>query len=147
MDRILEFTSNHTLLVFALVTSFLIVVFSELRRKASGVLAVEPTDAVRLMNADGTVIDLRSTEAYQRGHIVNAKNIPLDELGTKLNKLEALKNKPIIVVCDAGMNSTKAVQQLRTAGFESAFGLKGGMNNWSQAGQPVVTGKKTKNKK
>ena len=38
MDRILEFAGNHTLLVFALVTSFLLVIFSELRRKASGMV-------------------------------------------------------------------------------------------------------------
>jgi rhodanese-related sulfurtransferase len=44
------------------------------------------------------------------------------------------------------MSSTKAVAMLRQAGFESAYGLKGGMNAWSQAGLPVVTGKKTKSK-
>jgi len=147
MDRFLEFSNNHTLLVFALVTSFLLVVFSELRRKASGVMAVDTIDAVKLMNADGAVIDLRSAEAFNRGHIVNAKNIPFDELDARLENLEGLKRKPVIIVCDAGMNSTKAVQVLRQAGFESAFGLKGGMNNWSQTGQPVVASKKTKNKK
>ena len=35
---------------------------------------------------------------------------------------------------------------LRKAGFESAWGLKGGMNAWTQDGLPVVTGKKTKTK-
>ena len=32
-------------------------------------------------------------------------------------------------------------------GFDSVFGLKGGMAGWGQAGLPVVTGKKTKAKK
>jgi 3-mercaptopyruvate sulfurtransferase SseA len=36
---------------------------------------------------------------------------------------------------------------LRAAGFESVYGLKGGMGGWSQAGLPVVTGKQTKVKK
>jgi rhodanese-related sulfurtransferase len=36
---------------------------------------------------------------------------------------------------------------MRKSGFESAYGLKGGMAAWSQAGLPVVTGKKTKSKK
>ena len=31
-------------------------------------------------------------------------------------------------------------------GFEQAFGLEGGMTAWTQAGLPVVTGKKTKSK-
>ena len=40
----------------------------------------------------------------------------------------------------------KAVNTLRQQGFESVYGLKGGMAAWSQAGLPVVTGKKTKSK-
>jgi len=147
MDKFLEFAGNHTLLVFALMTSFLLVIFTELRRKASGVLAVPPTDAVRLINNDAVVIDLRSTEAFSNGHIVNAKSVPMDELAGRMAKLDKLKNKPVIAVCDAGITSTKAVNTLRSSGFESVYGLKGGMNAWSQAGLPVVTGKKTKSKK
>lgn len=147
MDRFLEFAGNHTLLVFALVTSFFLVVFSELRRKASGVSLLESTEAVKLMNNDATVIDLRSAEAFGHGHIVSSKNIPFDELDARIEKLSNLKSKPVITVCDAGMTSTKAIDTLRKAGFESAYGLKGGMTGWSEAGLPVVTGKKTKSKK
>ncbi len=147
MDRFLEFAGNNTLLVFALVTSFFLVVFSELRRKAAGVTAVEPVDAVRLINNDATVIDLRSNEAFARGHIVSSRNIPVDELEARIDKLAKLKSKPVITVCDAGMTATKAADTLRKSGFESVYGLKGGMNAWSQAGLPVVTGKKTKSKK
>jgi rhodanese-related sulfurtransferase len=49
-------------------------------------------------------------------------------------------------VCDSGVSSTRAVNSLRKKGFESVYGLKGGMTGWSQAGLPVVTGKKTKSK-
>ena len=147
MDRMLEFAGNHTLLVFALVTSFLLVIFTELRRKAGDVAAVEPTDAVRLINNDAAVIDLRSAEAFGRGHIVNARNIPFDELEGHLSKLKPFRGKPVIAVCDAGMTSAKAVNALKKSGFESVYGLKGGMSAWGQAGLPVVTGKKTRSKK
>lgn len=144
MDKVLEFTGNHTLLVLALMISFFVVVFSELRRKASGLINIEATDAVKLINNDAVVIDLRSMDAYSKGHIVNARNIPSDELESKMSKLESMKSKPIVAVCDAGITSTKAVNTLRQAGFDSVYGLKGGMSGWSQAGLPVVTGKKTK---
>jgi rhodanese-related sulfurtransferase len=147
MDKILEFTNNHTLLVLALVISFFVVIFSELRRKASGLINIEATEAVRLINGDAVVVDLRSVDAYAKGHIVSARSIPLDELDGRLNNLEDVKSKPIVAVCDNGITSTKAVNTLRTAGFESVYGLKGGMSGWSQAGLPVVTGKKTKTKK
>ena len=147
MDKFLEFAGDNKLLVFALLTSFFMVVVTELRRKAAGVAAVEPPEAVRLINNDATVIDLRSSEAFSRGHIVSSRNIPMDELDARMNKLAALKSKSVLAVCEAGMTSTKAVDALRKSGFESVYGLKGGMNAWTAAGLPVVTGKKTKSKK
>ncbi len=144
MDRILEFAGNHTLLVLALLISFFVLVFSELRRKASGMVAIAPGEAVAMINNEASVVDLRSNEAYSRGHIVNARNIPIDELDAKKDVLN--KNKPVIAVCDAGMSSTKAVAMLRQSGFDSAYSLKGGMAAWGQAGLPVVTGKKTRSK-
>ena len=143
----MEFAGNHTLLVFALVTSFLLVVFSELRRKASAVLNIDTNEAVKLINSDAVVLDLRGAEAFGRGHIVNAKNVPFDELEARLDKLPGNKSTPILTVCDAGITSTKATNVLRGAGYESVYGLKGGMTEWSQSGMPVVTGKKTKSKK
>lgn len=146
MERFLEFSSNNMLLVFGLLVSFFVLVFSELRRKASGMINIEAPEAVRLINNDAAVLDLRGPDAYARGHIVNARNIPIDELEAKKDQLDKWKDKPIVAVCDAGMTSNRAVNSLRKSGFESVYGLKGGMTGWSQAGLPVVTGKKTKGK-
>ncbi|MCH7820519.1 MAG: rhodanese-like domain-containing protein [Proteobacteria bacterium] len=146
MDNILEFTGNHTLLVLFLIISFFVVVFTELRRKASGLVTVDPVDAVRLINNDGIVIDLRNVESYARGHIVNARNIPFDEFDAKKDKIAKFRNRSIVAVCDAGVSSTKAVDSLRKSGFESVYGLKGGMSAWTEAGLPVVSAKKTKSK-
>lgn len=147
MDKYLEFAGNHPLLLTALLISFFLVVFTEIRRKASGLITIDAGEAIKLINNDATVIDLRSSEAYGRGHIVNAKSVPYDELPAKLELLTKQKDKPVIAVCDAGMTSSKAVKTLREAGLDSAYGLKGGMAAWTQEGLPVVTGKKTKSKK
>lgn len=146
MDKFLEFASNHVLLVSALMVSFFVLVFSELRRKAGGLINIEAVEVVKLINNEATVVDIRSADAFSRGHIVNAKNIPADELDSRLSQLESHKGKPIIAVCDNGITTNRAVNTLRSAGFESAYGLKGGMTNWGQAGLPVVTGKKTRSK-
>jgi len=146
MDKFLEFTGNHVLLVSALMIGFFVLIFSELRRKAGGLVNVEAGDAVKLINNDAVVIDIRSAEAFARGHIVNARNIPNDELDARIEQLDQYKSTPIVAVCDAGVTTTGAVNKLRGAGFESVFGLKGGMSGWGQAGLPVVTGKKTRSK-
>lgn len=146
MDRILEFSGNNVLLVSALMISFFVAIFLELRRKANGMVNVEPVEAVGLINNNAVVLDVRSADAHARGHIVGARSIPTDELDAKLSTLAQYKSTPIIAVCESGMSSTRSVNALRKEGFESVYGLKGGMAGWSQAGLPVVTGKKTKSK-
>jgi rhodanese-related sulfurtransferase len=146
MDRLVEFSSNHALLVLAFLVSFFLLLATELRRKASGMTNIDPLAAVSLINSEAVVVDLRNPEAYSRGHIVNARNIPFDEFDVDRDKVSKLKGKSVIAVCDTGISSTKAVGLLRKSGFENVFGLKGGMSAWSAAGLPVVTGKKTKSK-
>jgi rhodanese-related sulfurtransferase len=146
MDRFLEFAGNHTLLVVALLASFFIAIFYELRRKANGLVNIEATDVVKLVNNDALVLDLRSAETYGRGHIVNARNLGADDVAAKVPGLAPDKTKPVIAVCDNGVSSNRTVMALRKMGYETVFGLKGGMNGWVQAGLPVVTGKKTKSK-
>lgn len=147
MDAYLEFASNHPILVTALIFSFFLVLFTELRRKAQGITNVEPQEAVRLINADAVVLDLRSSEAFARGHIVNAQNVPADELTANKDKYLKNKSRPILAVCETGMASSRAVDALRKSGLESVYGLKGGIAAWTQANLPLVTGKKTKKKK
>ncbi len=147
METYLEFAGNHPVLVSALLFSFFMLVFSELRRKSRGLTHIEPQEAVRLINNDAVVIDLRSAEAFAKGHIVNARNIPLDELDANQEKINRFATKSILAVCDAGMSSTRAVDSLRKSGLESVYGLKGGIAAWKEASLPLVTAKKTKRKK
>ena len=147
MDTYLEFASNHVILATALTFSFFLLIFSELRRKAGAISTVEPQAAVSLINADAVIIDLRNPEAFARGHIVNAKNIPIDELDANQEKLSKMKSSAILAVCDAGVTSKRAVDTLRKSGMESVYGLKGGITAWTAANLPLVTNKKTKSKK
>ncbi len=146
MNTYLEFAGNHPLLIGALAFSFFLLVFTELQRKARGMTNIEPQDAVKLINSDAVVIDLRNAEAFARGHIVNAKNIPFDELQANKDKIAKYAKKAIIAVCDGGMTSGKVVDSMRKSGVENVYGLKGGINAWTQANLPLVTTKKTKSK-
>ena len=47
MDSYLEFAGNHVLLVSALMLSAMVVIFTELARKARGVTSIEPQEAVK----------------------------------------------------------------------------------------------------
>ncbi len=146
MAQVLEFAGNHAVLATLLMFSFFLLAFTELRRKARGITNVEPQAAVQLINADAVVLDLRSADAFARGHIVNARNIPFEELSANQAKIDKMKSKPIIAVCDAGTTSGRVVESLRKSGVENVYGLKGGIAAWTQANLPLVTAKKTKKK-
>ena len=60
MDQYLEFVSNNTILVVGLLASFFLLVFTEIRRKTSGLVNVEPGQAVKLINNDAQVLDIRN---------------------------------------------------------------------------------------
>ena len=66
------------------------------------------------------------------------------QLKAQNKKIAKLRKRPIVTVCDTGISSTKITDTLRKSGFESSYGLKGGMAAWGEAGLPVVAGKKTK---
>lgn len=147
MNMYLEFAANHTLLVSALIFSFFLLVFTELRRQAGGITNIDPQAAVKLINSDAVVLDVRSADAFAHGHIVNAKNIPFDELEANQDKIDRFKSRPILAVCDAGVTSNRVVASLRKSGIENVYGLKGGISAWTQESLPLVTAKKTKRKK
>jgi rhodanese-related sulfurtransferase len=137
MSQLLEFANNHPILVAGLITSWLALMAYEIRLKSRGTANVSPTDAVRLINKGAMVIDVRSEKEFASGHIVNARNIrPQDIEGNK--KLSKNKSKILLTVCDNGLASAKAASQLRKAGFEQAFSIRGGLSGWLRDNMPVV---------
>ena len=71
-----------------------------------------------LMNDDNvTLLDVRTIPEYKRGHVRGARLIPLGKLEANLDKLEADKNKKIIVYCRSGSRSVAASRILEKHGF------------------------------
>ena len=137
MDQLVDFADNNKLLTLGLLASWAAVMFYELGLKATTISHVSPADAVRVINKGAMIIDVRSVDAYESGRIVNAQNITLESLeaGKGIHKN---KNKFFLAVCENGMNSGKAANLLRKAGFENAFSLKGGLRQWRSENLPLV---------
>jgi rhodanese-related sulfurtransferase len=137
MAQLVEFAGNHVWLVSGLIASVLAVAFYELRLRGSATTNVSAADAVRLINKGALVLDLRGTEDFAAGHIVNARNVPLERIaqGEEIHKQ---KSKILIAVCATGMSSGRAAGLLRKAGYENAFSLKGGIAGWRADNLPLV---------
>ena len=70
-----------------------------------------------------TLLDTRTTKEYERDHIEDFINIPVDELREHLDKLDS--KKPVYVICQSGLRSYIATRILEGNGFE-AYNFAGG---------------------
>lgn len=135
----MEFLQNNIWLVLLAAFSGIMLVLPSLKGKLSGTLAVEPTQAVQLINhQDALVLDVREANEFAAGHIANARHIPLSQLSDNLKPLEKHKDKAIVVNCRSGARSAMACGTLRKHGFTQVYNLKGGIMAWEQAGLPTV---------
>lgn len=75
------------------------------------------------------VVDVRTEEEFNQGHIPGAKLIPLDQLDNHIDELE--KEQSYLIVCRSGNRSTQASEQLVDNGFTHIYNLKNGMSGWT----------------
>ena len=75
------------------------------------------TDFKALAEAGAVIIDVRSPQEFDRGHIKGSKNIPVNIIQREVNSLRKL-NKPVITVCQSGARSSMAKSVLKAAGIE-----------------------------
>jgi rhodanese-related sulfurtransferase len=115
--------------------AFLLFDFVRNRDRSDTLSPVEAT--LKINRDDALVVDVRTQDEFARGHIVGARHVPLPDLERRLAELGKYKTKPVILCCQSGARSASALATLRKAGFEQAFNLRGGLQEWERAGQPV----------
>ena len=140
MSQIIEFIGNHTLLFVAFVATLGMLVYTEYMRMASANTALSPFEATQKMNdGEAVIIDVRDDAEYKGGHLLNARNFPVGKFDERMHELEKFKDKEVLVYCDSGMRSTRALAKLKKNGFTSLFSLAGGLTAWEKANLPTVT--------
>ena len=102
------------------------------------IAGLAPAGAVQLINREKAVlVDVCETSEFASGHIVGAKNIPLGELEAKLGAAVKNKTLPLILVCQTGARSGRAVAIAKKLGYDQAQSLGGGLTAWKAANLPV----------
>lgn len=136
----MDFIRNNLLLIAVAVVSGTMLIWPYLRRSTGGPWA-STVQATHLMNReDALVVDVRDPGEYGAGHILGARNVPLAQIGERIesgHELGKRKDKPVIVYCDSGDRASKAVATLKKLGFSRVVNLSGGLPAWQQAGLPV----------
>jgi rhodanese-related sulfurtransferase len=143
MERLPEFVANHLFLFSLLIAILMLLIWNIYGDMLSGVKLSSPEEVTRLINReDAKVVDIRSQKEFENGHIIDAINIPADQLGDQLNKLKPFKDKGIVFYCASGSVAVKEARKLMNEGYEKVYCLKGGILAWQNANLPLTKGLK-----
>ena len=85
-----------------------------------------------IINNGATMIDVRTKEEYDEGHIDGALLLPVDDINEDSAK-RVIKDKydVIIVYCKSGVRSSNASTKLKELGYKNVYNL-GAMSNWKE---------------
>lgn len=130
--------------IFRLVFLILIlaILISGCTKKSSNVSIEEEEDEIvtnvtiqeakELINEkeDLVILDVRTKEEYDAGHIEGAIQIPVAELERRIDEIEDYMDNPILVYCRSGNRSSKAVSILLENDFNEIYHMNQGYMRW-----------------
>lgn len=136
MALYIEFLAQQWMLVAALLAVVVMLFLHEARKSGP---SLSPQQAITMVNAeDGIFLDLRDAAEFKKGHIVNAINIPATKLPERMVELEKYKDRPIVLVCKMGQQSSAAGKQLKALNYAKVYKMTGGMMEWANLQLPTV---------
>jgi rhodanese-related sulfurtransferase len=101
------------------------------------IMDISPAEVFQIMenDEDYLIVDIRTQEEYDSGHLEGALLLPVQELEDRLDELPM--DKPIIVYCRSGNRSRTAANILIDNGFTMVYDM-GGISSWTEEGYPIV---------
>ena len=118
-------------------------VFSQNKNRFS--LSINEFEAkIKQNSATIQLIDVRTVEEFERGHLKRAINLNFnDDSFEDIVKARIDKFRPIFVYCFSGRRSADAAAFLRDLGFKEVYEMAGGFAKWTASSKPYVSGNTT----
>jgi rhodanese-related sulfurtransferase len=93
----------------------------------------------KTQEAGVVTLDVRTPGEFVSGHLVNALNIDVEggQFDSEIAKLD--KSATYAVYCRSGRRSQVAIDRMKDAGFTNLVNLNAGVQEWADAGLPLVT--------
>ena len=106
----------------------------------TGVGKISSTELLTKINSKQAplIIDVRSKEEYEEGHIPGAVNIEFRKLKDSIEMIAGLKDARIVVYCERGIRAAIAEITLQNEGFQTILHLEGDMLNWRKNSLPIA---------
>jgi rhodanese-related sulfurtransferase len=137
MDRLLEYLQHHPVPAGLAVVIALAVLVYEMRLRNQAQVAVQPQEAIQLMNQGAQVYDLREPDAFATGRISGAKHLAPSEHANAAETLKRFKDRLLLLYCENGSTAVALTRQLQAGGFTKVFSLRGGLAQWRAEGLPL----------
>ncbi len=101
---------------------------------------VSANDLECLLKEDSTVtlIDARTAEEFDEGHVPGAINVPIADLKEFASSRNSASDEPVVTMCGSTGRGEKAATALSDAGMKNLQVLQGGLKAWREAGLPVA---------
>ena len=98
---------------------------------------IDIREAKKCIDGGAVVLDVRTKEEYDDGHITGSVNIDIHnpDFEEKITNLD--KERSYIVCCASGARSARATEVMENLGFEDVYNLSGGMTEWKKEGMEV----------
>lgn len=74
-----------------------------------------------LMDQGALILDVRTQQEFDGGHLHNAIHIPHDQISEKFSSLNVKKDQQIVLYCRSGKRAGKAEATLREMGYSNIF--------------------------
>ena len=87
------------------------------------------------------LLDVRTVEEFESGHIRNSINIPHEILLSNIDLVSEYNDEPLVVYCRSGKRASLVIEALKKHGFTNVVDIEGDILAWSQSNYPLV-GKK-----
>lgn len=103
-------------------------------RNYTSVKVAEAYDLIK--GGDVYILDVRTRDEYKKGHLRGAKSIPLNKIEKRIGKVPM--GKKVLVYCQTGARSVRAIRRLEVAGYPDLFHMHEGYRGWKKAGNPTT---------
>lgn len=99
--------------------------------KKANYQTIDASKAKKLLQEQAILIDVRTKQEYEEGHIEGAISLPSETIELTIQKEISEKETTIILYCQSGNRSKKVAQILIDKGYQNVYDL-GAMKNWSE---------------
>ncbi len=131
----MEFIANNIILFIALAILVLLIINLETKSLFGKVQKLSCDELTKLLNNSKiTLIDFRTEEEFNSGHIITAKNLNFEDI----EKLDAKNNNVFVAYANTDSDALKGAIQLTKLGIQQVFYLEGGIKSWIENNMPLT---------